>query len=409
MSSTSFRNVHIVSDTAHLSEDTIQASIKQFQNSLAHVAYILHDKDIYSAAEAKKAEHPELAGQLKPAHYHVVMAFKNPIPTKNIANSFGIAENFIENVKHSLTGAFLYLVHARDPKKYQYDPAEVHANFKYGKFVEEEKEKMERAALSQAKKKEKEEVERICAALGNGTMKAYQLTEIDPVLYAKNKTLFDNALHYHSLKLSGAGNDRQMDVIFITGTSGSGKTTYAKEFAKSKGYHYYLSGGNRDPLENYRGEECIIFDDLRGSSFRMSELLNILDNNTFSPIGSRYHNKTPEAKLIIITSITTVDKFYETIFENNDEPLVQLRRRCATYLKMDKESIRIFKYNSLYQDYVYVDTIVNPIPAMFPKQFLEDYKTEEAKDKVKVNFTLDFSKFDKAHQSGGEANDTEAN
>lgn len=39
-----------------------------------------------------------------------------------------------------------------------------------------------------------------------------------------------------------------MHCIFITGKSGTGKTTYAKEYATKKGYHTYISPAVRIPL-----------------------------------------------------------------------------------------------------------------------------------------------------------------
>lgn len=78
--------------------------------------------------------------------------------------------------------------------------------------------------------------------------------------------------------------DVYYSVLLIYCGGSFSRITFLELYAESYGYHYYLSGGNRDPLENYRGEECIILDDLRGSSFPMSELLNLLDCNTFSPV-----------------------------------------------------------------------------------------------------------------------------
>ena len=61
--------------------------------------------------------------------------------------------------------------------------------------------------------------------------------------------------------------DRKMDVIYIYGNSGTGKTTYAKMIAQEKGYEIFTSSGTNDPFDGYKGEECVILDDLRGSVF----------------------------------------------------------------------------------------------------------------------------------------------
>lgn len=351
MKKKSFRNVHIVSNVKYLSDESIREACNKLGKSITKAAYILHDKDTYSKTEAEKIGNPLLEGTLKPPHYHVVLSFANPVPSDYLSNTFGVAENFLGKVDRSVDGAFEYLIHKNHPDKYQYDVSEIHATFNFAEFLAEADKRKQQKARRKKKEAEREEVEEICRKLASGELKAYELDKIDVVTYAYNKSKIDNALNYHSLMLAKNGNNRKVEVIYITGESGSGKTTYAKEYATKKGYHYYLSGGNRDPLEGYRGEECIILDDLRGSSFKMSELLNILDNNTFSPIGSRYHNKTPEADLIIVTSILPIEEFYDTVFEHEKEPLLQLKRRCGTYIKMDRENVLIYKFNKEKNDY----------------------------------------------------------
>ncbi|MGM8317295.1 AAA family ATPase, partial [Clostridium perfringens] len=82
-----------------------------------------------------------------------------------------------------------------------------------------------------------------------------------------------------------------MECYFVTGKSGTGKTTYAKQLAKEKGYSVYISSGSNDVLDSYQGQDCIILDDLRPSCMGLSDLLKMLDNNTSSTVKSRYKNK----------------------------------------------------------------------------------------------------------------------
>ena len=93
-----------------------------------------------------------------------------------------------------------------------------------------------------------------------------------------------------------------MNCIFITGASGTGKSTYAKQIASENNLSVYISSGSNDVLDDYQGQDCIILDDLRPSCMGLSDLLKMLDNNTASTVKSRYKNKVLECKMIIITT-----------------------------------------------------------------------------------------------------------
>lgn len=50
--------------------------------------------------------------------------------------------------------------------------------------------------------------------------------------------------------------DRVMDGIYIVGKSGTAKTTLAKMIASSLGFNFGVSGSDRDPVQDYKGEDC---------------------------------------------------------------------------------------------------------------------------------------------------------
>lgn len=126
---------------------------------------------------------------------------------------------------------------------------------------------------------------------------------------------------------------RDMNVWYIVGGGGSGKTTTAKFFAEKLGYDYFVSGGGEDILDGYDSEECIILDDYRASVMRFNEFLKFIDNHTNSSISSRYFNKDiSKCKLIIITSVVPPEKLYNITKADDEsqdfaEPLEQLLRR----------------------------------------------------------------------------------
>lgn len=94
---------------------------------------------------------------------------------------------------------------------------------------------------------------------------------------------------------------------------------------EDKGYSVFVSSGSNDVLDGYAEQDCIILDDLRPSCMGLSDLLKMLDNNTASTVKSRYKNKVLECKLIIVTSVLKIDEFFNGVFKEQKEPIVQLK------------------------------------------------------------------------------------
>ena len=300
-----------------LSKDKIEEGI--CKRAIRKYAYILHDKDPYTEEDEKKNS-AHKAGALKPAHWHICLQFRDTQDTKYIAKWFGIEEQYVGKSK---SGKFedmaLYLIHKKASGKYQYSAQDVVASFDYNSFIENN------GML-------KSRIQEITDKIVDGTIREFNYPEyIDVNEYVKYAPQIEKAFKYR--RDAQTSQDRKLDVIFITGGSGLGKTTLAKHIAKEKGFSYAISGSDNDPFENYKGEDCFILDDLRGSSMKFSELVKILDNNTNSLVKSRYHNKDLfECKLIIITSIYSMQDFYANVFAESDEPLLQLQRRCKFFI-----------------------------------------------------------------------------
>ena len=154
---------------------------------------------------------------------------------------------------------------------------------------------------------------------------------------------------------------RKMECVFITGDSGTGKTTYAKKIAEEKDYSVFISSGSNDPLDDYKGQDCIILDDLRPSCMGLSDLLKMLDNHTASTVKSRYKNKVLECKMIIITTTLGIDTFFSNVFSEEKETVVQLKRRCNVMLKFDMKYFYSYLWQNDIRDYVFVAKLPNPV------------------------------------------------
>ncbi len=142
-------------------------------------------------------------------------------------------------------------------------------------------------------------------------------------------------------------------VFYIQGTAGSGKTTYAKILGEK--YYgiddVYISSNGEKMFDEYNGERVIILDDFRDSDMRYSQLLKLLDNNTTSSAGARYHNKNlARCEIIIITSTIAPTDIYKGI----EEERFQLYRRIK-FLRIDEGFLELYNYNRENEKYTKIN------------------------------------------------------
>lgn len=358
--------------------------ILETKKCIKHYSYIIHDKDCYTSQdEAKNPEHK--AGEPKTPHVHLLLRFHDNQPQNScyICKWFGLSENFVNRICGKWEDAVAYQTHRNAPEKYQYSPEEeVHCNFDYIAVCEQR---------DNAKNPLKEAIEKILS----GEIREYNKTiEIDNLLLVQYARQINEAFKVRSEHLLATAQDRQTECIFICGCSGSGKTTLAKKIAKTKGLAYFMSSGSNDVLDGYAQQPCIILDDIRPSVMGLSDLLKMLDNFNVSSVKSRYKNKYVNCDLIIITTVLNIDTFYENVFSEQKEPITQLKRRCGTYIRMDRETINIsvwdnktMRYsseveykNNLLQEYVpeerkTTDDVITHVSSLMPFLELEEMET----------------------------------
>lgn len=335
--------------------------ILETKKCIKHYSYIIHDKDCYTSQdEAKNPEHK--AGEPKTPHVHLLLRFHDNQPQNScyICKWFGLSENFVNRICGKWQDAVIYQTHLNSPEKYQYSPEEVHCNFDYMAVVEGYQEK-QKNPLAEA-------IEKIL----NGDIREYNKTlEIDNLLLVMYSQKINEAFKVRSEYLLATAQDRQTECIFICGCSGSGKTTLAKKIAKTKGLAYFMSSGSNDVLDGYAQQPCIILDDIRPSVMGLSDLLKMLDNFNVSSVKSRYKNKYVNCDLIIITTVLNIDTFYENVFSEQKEPITQLKRRCGTYIRMDRETINISVWDN--------KTMRYSSEVEYKNNLLQEYVPEERK------------------------------
>lgn len=356
----SLRKAELVQQCQYLSEEQIKKALDR--KCITKWAYICHDKDQYTKSDEEKNRQYK-AGTLKAPHWHIVMQFSVGQQIENIAKWF---EQKPERVEKSKSGRFehmlTYLVHANDSTKFQYRPEEVKSNFDYIAFIQ--------SGASSTRQVE------IVQQIRDGIIREYNYTDYMTVFeYNKYKKSIDNAYKYRRDSIY-TGN-RQLDVIYVCGTSGSGKTSYAKWLCEQKKYSYFVTGSGDDILDGYKGQDCIILDDIRSSTMKFSDFIKMIDNNTDSSVKSRYYNKSlTECKLLIITTIYELDKFY-SMFKEQDEPLLQFKRRCKLMLKINEYRVEVYQFNRYTSNYDYETEYVNPVQDLILKSIEEKRSVQQ--------------------------------
>lgn len=272
-------------------------------------AYILHDKD------------PDTS-----PHYHIYLNFgRTGIPLPDIAKWFGLQESCVERIKGRPVDVLKYLVHGNDSQinKHQYDYSEVVANFDFLAEIESDK------------------------VLGDFEKYSYaqQLQYVNNLPVSEKTQAFTKLEKLWKIycQCLGLNNDRDIDVMFIDGKGGTGKTYYAKKLLAQMGYDYCVSSSSNDPFQDYLGQKAIILDDLRDSAFDFEDLLKMLDNNTASSVRSRFTNKVFNGKLIVITSTVPLSYWYQSYqYSDNKDELNQLYRRITSYVKVTHDFVSVY-------------------------------------------------------------------
>lgn len=285
----------------------------------------------------------EHAEDLENIHYHVVIKYSSPTRFDTIKNKFQYGN--IENSK-SVKNSIQYLVHLNSPEKYQHDWSEVVTNSnELNKY------------MLKSKISEELDINFYVEEIAKGNIKEYQYTEKIPVeIYTKYHTRIEKAFKYYYDNFSLESN-RNITVEFYHGSSGSGKTTYAKMKCIENNYSYCISSSSNDVMQDYKGEDVLILDDLRDENFKFDDILKLLDNNTNSSIKSRYKNKMFIGKKIIITSTSPLHEWYKN--ERRYEEIHQLRRRIKLLLNFEMDKINLLFYNKFTKKYELYDTITN--------------------------------------------------
>lgn len=298
-------------------------------------AYIIHDKDV------------DKNGNLKEPHIHLYLNFgKSGASFETVAKWFKDEPQYVCKVKGRKGDMLMYLTHQNAPDKYQYDIKSVVSNFDINQAIVEDRalyaliDSIDTILFDFVK-------EKITYAQAQKRLQEIKMSCTDHMVLDSWMSAFDKVqkLWKQQCIISTKGK-RDMQIIFIHGDSGSGKSTYAEMYAKmlcdKKGYRDFArSSASNDILQDYMGEDILILDDYRdvdemtGKSENLTDTLKMLDPHYASSSKSRYTNKTFRGKLVIITS--TKDPLLW--FEGTKEQRWQFFRRISMLIEINKDTV----------------------------------------------------------------------
>ncbi|RJX25294.1 MAG: replication protein [Acholeplasma sp.] len=141
---------------------------------------------------------------------------------------------------------------------------------------------------------------------------------------------------------------RNLEVTYIFGDPGTGKTRYVLE--KHGFENVYRITDYTHPFDQYQGEDVIVFEEFR-SSLKIDDMLHYLDIYPFR-LPARYENRVAcYTKVYIITNIG-LDEQYKKIQQEQELTYKAFLRRTnkgVMHFKDNKESkkVDVISYNSL--------------------------------------------------------------
>lgn len=349
-------------------EAVIKKGIAEKADSLMAWAYIRHDKDVYN--EDDDIPEGKKIGDVRPAHWHVMLHFKNAIDISSLANAFLVPENYIEAWKGR--GAFLdgiqYLTHEHEIQqgygKHLYDRSEV--VFASEKVANEFWDVLDSRAEKRLYSLPKSElVERMMDKISNGVYSLEDAYNDNKNLYSENEALFKRARRNH---LKNKPLPLVRSNYYITGLGGAGKSVSAKAMARSlypdikdDEKLFFVVGDGRVAFDNYDGQPVIIWDD-----WRAKDLLSKFDRGTVWKVFAinpekislqiKYGDTSLANTVNIVTSVQPFKEFIEDLsgeyIDNNKtrhgkEDPGQGYRRFPMFVEVTRESLEIYISNSL--------------------------------------------------------------
>lgn len=239
------------------------------RKGMTEYAYILHDRDTYSAEDIASGNAPvdAVVDDPKANHIHTVVRRKSMATVGAIARAFGVPPQQVEKKAASAFYDLVeYLTHEHPDQqergKHLYSRSEVVTN------VADLWERLDKH--KEDRKKSKVDEKDVFKKVSDGELTLADVREEYPDIYVKK----GNLSHMRILRndyISRLVPPAKVINIYLCGGGGNGKDaeggTIAKVLAELFEWRIFKVGADNVTFENYDGEEIIIWEDKRAAAF----------------------------------------------------------------------------------------------------------------------------------------------
>ena len=338
-------NFEIETQIEYLSQESIEEILttRWEKKQIVCYVYCLHDKDTYTKKDEEEGKGKY--GDPKKPHWHIYIKLKESRTFADVAKWFGIGVTFVQKIKAgTFEGGCIYATHANSPDKYQYPVTDAISSpgFDYAKIVEIKQQAFKREKKMDAAYQRKME---ICKMIEDGVINPFNKHQMISMEDWQNYNRAITLAFERQAELLELNNERNMRCIYIAGETMACKTSLAKMILE-KYTTSHLICNSYDPLQNYKGQKGVCIDDISFSTFGWKDFLNMADNDTSTPVKSRYKNKSLYCDLLIITTTKEPYQLVQQMDGAQDENKKQFYRRFKTYYYADYDTITEYRFNS---------------------------------------------------------------
>ena len=358
-------------------EQYIKAFFNKYDNDVIEYAYILHENDVNEK------------GEVEQAHYHICMRKTNKTNFKfdMLKHAFPVGK-----IEQGRTWEYMlqYLLHKNHPERTPHTEQEIVTNIDSGTldlYLKSTPSVKKRSALERNFDKLQDDIleykifqyqfrEQLATNKMFRKLMAEFDTKIEKSFVAQKVGWYEKYKHTRSL-----------EVIFIEGGGGCGKTALAIAYCQQRKWSYYIASDENDPMQDYASQDCLILDELRDDTFSYSSFMRILNTYTGTTVKSRYHNKAFTGEAIIIPSYLPLSEYYKPDVKKKkkyvadesfygDNSLVQLHRRIKTLVRAEKDLFYVYDHKKDGSN-ILREKIPNPAYLIKPEEDKSRVSTED--------------------------------
>jgi len=297
-----------------------ESCLSEVQKHPVKWAYALHPVD-----EMSSFEHYHLGVSMSTS-YSIEQVFEwfKAVPADG---DFSIQRNSIEKIKSHFNTYMTYLKHETKDAKAQGKSAPVEFGCSDGLSFEDALKSYDKSIVADT----------LIDGILNGSVRECDFYSDDDLVKSiikahKMRDVQDafNA-YYKGYLLKGDDvmrSDRKQ--IWIYGEPGCGKSSLAKYLCKAEGFKdldIYITSSGSNPFDDYKGQRCVIVDDIDADTMTPKTALKLLDLFMNSAVSARYSNKVICADRIFITSTISPSEWWKNLALNTDGSVYQLLRR----------------------------------------------------------------------------------